>query len=157
MKLTKEYLTTLSSEIRKKEIIQEYIKCKLDIRYCIETYFTVLVGTTRKPFILFPHQVDMLNSYEQYSNNLTQKSRQMGLTTGTSAWSAHKVIFNNNYKIVIISKTQKDSKDFLRLIKDILNEARDNFPWLVPNYMEGYNNKESITLTNGSLIKAESA
>src|ERR1035437_6792799 len=154
MKLTKKYLDTLNPERKREEIFFEYLKCKNDLRYCIETYFTVLSGTKRIPFILFPHQVDTLNAFEEFTNCISMKSRQMGLTTFTAAYLSTLVIFNNNHKCLIISKTLTDSKDFLKIVKDTLNDARANYPWLIPNYQKGYDNKESFILTTGSSVKA---
>ena len=156
-KLTKEYLDTLSPEHKKNIILHEYIKCKFDIKYCIETYFTVMKGVNRVPFVLFPHQIETLKAYETYNNNITLKARQLGFTTFTAAWTAHKVMFKNNYKVILVSKTKTDSKIFLKEIKDTLDNARNDYPWLVPDYAEGYNNKESFTLVTGSLVKAEAA
>ena len=158
MQLTKEYLFTLPPAIRKLEILKEYIKCKQDIKYCIETYFTILVGSQRIPLKLFPYQRDVIDAYENYTLNITSKTRQTGFSTLTSCYLVHKIIFNNFFKVVVISKTLKDSKDFLKMIKDILNDAREKFPWLIPGYEEpGGNRQESITLSTGSLVKAEAA
>lgn len=157
MELTKEYLSTLSKEEKNEKILYEYIKCRTNIQYCIETYFTVMKGVQRVPFILFPHQVRLLHAYESYSNVISIKSRQLGFTTFTAIYIAHKLIFNNNFKVILVSKTQTDAKIFLKEIKDAIDLARDAYPWLVPNYLAGYNNKESFTLTTGSLVKAEAA
>lgn len=157
MKLTKEYLATLTTEQRKEQIIYEYIKCREDIQYCIETYFTVMKGVDRVPFLLFPHQENLLHAYESYNNVITIKSRQLGFTTFTSAFIAHKTIFKNNFKVILVSKTKTDAKIFLKEIKDTLDIARESYPWLIPNYLPGYNNKESFTLITGSMVKAEAA
>lgn len=156
MKLTKEYLATLPADKRQQKILKEYIKCKNDFKYCIETYFTVLAGTKRTPFKLFPHQEEILYAYQNFINCISLKTRQMGFTTFTSAYVACLSIFENNHKTLLISKTLDDSKDFLKLIKDILNEAREDYPWLVPEYQKGYDNKISFTLATGSLVKASS-
>ena len=56
--LTLDYLKTLSPEQRQKAVIQEFVKCKKDPVYCIETYFTVMDAAkgARVPFKLYPHQ-----------------------------------------------------------------------------------------------------
>lgn len=156
MRLTKEYLATIPVSDRRDIILKEYIRCKFDLKYCIETYFTVLAGNKRIPFDLFPHQIDAFNAYEEFSYVISLKSRQMGLSVFTAVYCAAKVVFNNNFKILLLSKTMTDSKGFLKLIKDMLDEARMDYPWLVPDYLLNYNNKESFTLTTGSMIKAES-
>lgn len=156
-KLSKEYLAKFKPEVASRKILKELIKCKIDVRYCIETYFTVLAGNKRIAFKLFPHQVEMLHDYMNYTNCISLKTRQMGFTTFTAAYLAHLCIFENNNKCLIISKSKSDSKEFLKLIKDTLYEARLDYPWLVPDYQKGYDNKESFMLTTGSSVKAESA
>lgn len=156
MKLTKQYLKSLPIDKRKKAILREYYKCSKDIFYTIETYFTVLAGTKgRIPFILYPHQRDSISGFEAYTNSLLMKTRQMGLTTVTAVYIAFKIIFNNNFKVPIISKDMGSAKEFLKEIKDMLDTAREDYPWLVPDYLPGYNNKQNFILTNGSLVKAE--
>lgn len=155
MPLKIDYLKTLSPADRKKEILLEYYKCSNDLKYCIENYFTVLAGKERIPFKLYPHQIDSVNSYEAYTNSILMKTRQMGLTTVTAVYVAVKSIFNNNFKTVIISKDFTSAKEFLKEIKDMLDTARKDYPWLVPDYKPGYNNKQNFILANGSLVKAE--
>lgn len=157
--LTKEILVDLklkNPNEYKKEVFKEFYKCSNDGKYTIETYFTVMAGTTRIPFKMFPHQHETFEAYEEYTNNLSMKTRQMGFTTFTSAYIAWILCTKNNYKVCLISKTMRDSKDFLKNIKDILDEARKDYPWLVPDYAKGYNNKESFMLVNGSLVVAQS-
>lgn len=157
MKITDKYLKTLSPEIAKQTILKEYFKCSTNWLYMIETYFTVMADTTRVPFILYPHQVVTLEAYLTYTNNILMKTRQMGLTTFSSAYAACELLFENNHKSLIISKTKEDAKAFLKTIKDILDNAREECTWLICDYEKNYNNKESFMLKNGSFIKAESA
>lgn len=162
--LTFKLLKSMTPAERSVAIFKEKIKCSLDFKYLIETYFTVDAGGTRKSFVLYPHQIKALKAYIKYPNNITMKTRQMGFTTFTSAYVAACMISSNNFKTLIISKEMNSSKDFLKNIKDILDNSRkltrlgenDNAPsWLIPDYKEGYNNKESFELDNGSYAKAQ--
>jgi len=155
MILTNEVLLKLKPEDKRKEIFKEYYQCSIDGRYCIENYFTVMSKLKRVPFKLFPHQIDTYNAFEKYTNCISMKSRQMGFTTFTSAYIAWKICTVNNFKVLIVSKTMPAAKEFVKIIKDILDEARKNYPWLICDYLKGYNNKESFHLTNGSIVKAE--
>jgi len=162
--ITLELLKDMSPQERGTAIFKEKIRCALDFKYLIETYFTVDAGGTRRPFKLYPHQRIALKAYLKYPNNITMKTRQMGFTTFTSAFVAACMITSNNFKTLIISKEMTSSKDFLKNIKDILDNARkmtrlgdsdDSLSWLIPEYKEGYNNKESFELDNGSYVKAQ--
>lgn len=162
--LTLEVLKAMSPSERGKAIFKEKIKCAMDFKYMIETYFTVDAGGTRKAFKLYPHQKTALKAYLKYPNNITMKTRQMGFTTFTSAFVAACMVTSNNFKTLIISKEMGSSKDFLKNIKDIIDNAKrmtrlgeneDAPSWLIPDYKEGYNNKESFELENGSYVKAQ--
>jgi len=154
-KLTKELLLSLSETDQITAVIKEYNKCRKDAKYCIETYFTVVdkLGN-RSPFKLYPHQIEALISYQKFSNNITMKTRQMGFTTFTAAYILWKMIFNNNYLIDIISKSQKDSAKFIKDIRGILYEVTQNFPWLCESIL--VDNVMKLGLDNGSEVYGES-
>jgi len=153
-KLTKEYLSTLTQEQQFKAIVKEYAKCRKNPQYCIETYFTV-VGRTgeRVSFELYPHQIDALDSYLKYNNNISLKTRQMGFTTFTAAFILFMMIFNNNYLVDIISKTQKDAIKFVKDIKGIAYEVIKNYPWLLRSMNE---TQMRVELPNNSIVYGES-
>jgi hypothetical protein len=152
------YLNGLDAKTRKVEQLKEYIKCKNDGKYFIEHYLSVQAKSDRQPFVLFPHQVKTFDAYESFTNNITMKTRQMGFTTFTSAYIVWKILFNNYFKVVIISKGLNDSKEFLKMIKAMIADAKKNYPWMICDYVNpGGNKAETITLTNGSFIKAEAA
>lgn len=162
--LTLELLKGMTPAERSIAIFREKVKCTLDFKYMIETYFTVDAGGSRRAFKLYPHQRTALKAYIKFPNNITMKTRQMGFTTFTSAFVAACMVTSNNFKTLIISKEMSSSKDFLKNIKDILDNARkmtrlgdseDALSWLIPEYKEGYNNKESFELDNGSYVKAQ--
>lgn len=162
--LTTQKLMSLSPEAKKEAIYKERIKCASDYKYLIETYFTVDAGGDIKNFILYPHQIDALNSYLSFQNNITMKTRQMGFTTFTSAFITAELINNSNFKCLIISRTSKEAMDFVKKVKDILDNARkmtkisnhkDSKSWLIPEYKDGYNNKTEFHLSNGSLCSSQ--
>lgn len=155
MKLTKEYLLTLENNqrIKEQEIFKEFYNCKVNPRYCIETYFSVVAGANRVPFKLFPHQIKTLDSYEKYQNVITMKTRQMGFTTFTGAWIAWNMMTKNNFHVLIISKRLDDTKKFIAEIKAIIDEVVKEYPWLCRGYVDGHNNKTYFKLekTNSTL------
>lgn len=162
--ITTEYLMSLPRDKRKEVIQKERIKCAIDYKYLIETYFTVDSAGSTVKFKLYPHQITALQSYIDYSNNISMKSRQMGFTTFTSAFAAAEMINNSGYKIVIISKEQNSAIEFVRKIKEILDNARNmtrisknpgSVSWLIPEYEDGYNNKKAFRLINGSFAEGQ--
>lgn len=153
---TKEYLLTLSIFERRDIITREYAKCMLDGEYFIEEYLTVEAKEGRVPFKLYPHQHDTYASYEKYYNNISMKTRQMGFTSFTSAYVCKEINFNADYRCLIISKTMTDARDFLKKIKDMLEDAHNKYPWLISDFRDGYNNKESFMLKNNSFVRVES-
>lgn len=163
-RLTTEKLLKMTPDERNQAIFLEKYKCSLSYKYLIETYFNVPQAPKEIPFVLMPHQVEALEAYIKYPNNITMKTRQMGFTTFTSAFIACELIMKNNFKALIISKEQRSSMDFLKNIKDILDQTRrmtrlsndKNAPsWLIPDYKEGYNNKQSFEIENGSSVQAQ--
>ena len=163
-RLTTAKLLAMHPDERQKAILVEKYKCSISTKYLIETYFLVPQAPSEIPFVLMPHQKEALEDYIKFPNNITMKTRQMGFTTFTSAFIAAELIMNNNFSALIISKEQRSSMDFLKNIKDILDQTRKmtkigtgkNDPsWLVPDYKEGYNNKQSFELENMSKVQAQ--
>jgi len=144
MKLTKEYLATVAPDKLKETIFLEYAKCWRDPKYCIETYFTVMSGMKEIPFKLYPHQIDSLEAYEKFTNNILMKTRQMGLTTFSAAYVAWNIMTKNNFKVLLISKSMNDAQKFLADITRIIDRCQLNYPWLMPQYLE--KNKRKIIL-----------
>ncbi len=155
--LTVAFLKTLDPETRQKTIIKEFVKCKKDPIYCIETYFTVLDSAkgARVPFKLYPHQKRAVRDFEEYSSNLTMKTRQMGFTAVSSAYVAFYMITKQNQIINALAQEKKTSRKFLRQVRETLDNARKTAPWLVSDYVFNNNGKDSFTLKTGCIITAE--
>lgn len=136
-----------------KEIIKsEYKKCFDDPIYFFKKYVKITHqkrGTI--PFALYPFQEDALNSFHKNKFNIILKSRQMGISTLVAAHSLWIMTFHENKNILVISLTQDTAKEVVTKVKF----AYDNLPgWLkVPSIED---NKLSLKLKNGSLIKAAS-
>ncbi len=158
MGLTLEYLSKLDKNKRTEETLLEYIKCKNDFQYMIENYFTVNEPTLsiRVPFVLYPHQIQALKDFKESRYNLTMKSRQMGFTTISQAYVACFMATNKNKEISALATKLKTSRKFLKGVKDFLNDARKRAPWLIPDYADDDNGKDSFSLKNKSHISAES-
>lgn len=154
MKITKDYLKTLSDEDKRKAVLKEYYKCSLDPKYTIETYFTVQAGLNIIPFKLFPHQAEALEAYEKYTYSITMKTRQMGFTTFTAAYIAWNIMTKNNFKVLLISKAMNDSQKFLEDIVRIIDQCQRDNPWLMPQY-HTKNKRKIIMAGTGSSVEAQ--
>lgn len=155
--LTLDYLKTLSPEQRQKAVIQEFVKCKKDPVYCIETYFTVMDAAkgARVPFKLYPHQQRAVRDFEENALCITMKTRQMGFTAVSSAYVAFYMATKQNQTINALAQEKKTSRKFLRQVRETLDQARKTAPWLIADYMFNNNGKDSFTLKTGCIITAE--
>jgi hypothetical protein len=155
--LTLTYLNSLDPITKQKEILSEFIKCKRDPVYTIQTYFTVLDASKgqRVPFTLYPHQIRAVNDYENYSLNITMKTRQMGFTAISAAYVAFYMCTKQNQVINALAQEKKTSRKFLRQVRETLDNARKTAPWLVADYVFNNNGKDSFTLKTGCIITAE--
>lgn len=170
-KLTTEYLATIKDlSLRKKIILKEFIKCRKDPIYCIETYFILADAETGKKesVKLYDFQKKAILEYESYNYNLTMKSRQMGFTTVSCLYCAWYMLCKQNMVVNALANKLKTSRKFLLTVRMMLDEARkqtilpetkgtkEEVSWLVSNYEENNNAKESFGLVNGTRIQAES-
>ena len=104
------------------------------------------------PFNLYPFQEDALKTLIHNDYNIILKSRQLGITTLTSAYSLWLMIFHSDKNILCISITQETSKEIVTRVRF----ANDNLPtWLKVACVE--DNRLSLRLKNGSQIKAVSS
>jgi hypothetical protein len=155
--LTLSYLNTLTPLDRQDAILREFIKCKRDPIYCIQTYFTVLDAAKgqRVPFMLYPHQVKAIRAFEEHPTNMTMKTRQMGFTAVSSAYVAWYMCTKQHQVINALAQEKKTSRKFLRQVRETLDYARTIAPWLVADYAHNNNGKDSFTLKTGCIITAE--
>lgn len=157
-KLTQAYLATLTPRDRQAAIVHEFLRCQADPIYCIETYFTVVEpnGAKRVPFKLYPHQLRAIADFEDYRYNISMKSRQMGFTTVSSAYTAWYMATKSGQITNALANKLKTSRKFLKTVRDFLDDARKQYPWLIADYVHNNNGKDSFGLKTGCVIVAES-
>lgn len=103
-------------------------------------------------FELYPFQEKALQDFVDNSLNIVLKSRQMGISTLTAAYSLWLMTFHNDKNILCISITQETAKEIVTKVRF----ANDNLPsWLKVPCVE--DNRLSLRLKNGSQIKAVSS
>ncbi len=137
-----------------REIIkQEYKKCIEDPIYFMKKYVKIqhpIRGTVG--FELYPFQEKALQDFVDNQLNIVLKSRQMGISTLTAAYSLWLMTFHNDKNILCISITQETAKEIVTKVRF----ANDNLPsWLKVPCVE--DNRLSLRLKNGSQIKAVSS
>lgn len=137
----------------KDAIKAEFQKCSTDYVYATKKYLKIEHPMKGKiPFHLFPFQERTLSELQNHRFNIILKSRQMGISTLLAADSLLKMLFNENFKILVIATTQDVARNLVHKVKVM----HDNAPvWLRGEVVD--NNKLSISFKNGSSIKAVSS
>jgi len=155
--LTLEYLGTLDDRTRTEVVLKEYIKCIRDPLYTIKNYFPISDPATglESLFNPYPYQERAIKSFEEFSYNLTMKTRQTGLTTVSQAYVAWYMATKKKKVVNALAQEKKTSRKFLKGVREFLDGARKKAPWLIPDYIVGNDAKESFGLVNGSTILAE--
>jgi hypothetical protein len=134
-------------------IREEYKRCLSDPIYFMKKYVKIqhpLRGTIS--FDLYPFQEESLKNLVDFDYNIILKSRQMGITTLTSAYALWLMIFHSDKNILCISIKQETSKEIVTRVRF----ANNSLPsWLKIPCIE--DNRLSLRLKNGSQIKAVSS
>lgn len=144
----------MSDNTNIRELIrEEYKKCLTDPIYFMKKYVKIqhpIRGTI--PFALYPFQEKALRDLVDFDYNIILKSRQMGITTLTSAYALWLMIFHKDKNILCISIKQETSKEIVTRVRF----ANNNLPsWLKVKCLE--DNRLSLRLENGSQVKAVSS
>jgi len=137
-----------------KDVIrQEFVKCAQDPVYFMKKYYWIQHPQRgRIQFGLYPFQEKVLNLFRNNSYCITNKSRQLGISTLVSAYSLWLMLFNKDKNILVIATKQETAKNMVTKVRF----AYDNLPsWLRIKAVE--DNKLSLRLLNGSQVKAVSA
>jgi hypothetical protein len=157
------------------QISEEYLKCLLDKShiYMIENYLKTYDLTTRRfvPFNLFPKQKEFINALAEFEQNIATKPRQAGITTTASAFIACILALadaDSPETVLIVANRLDLSRLFLKKIKEFLLQLPRWF-WGDEYYSIDIRseknkkkifleeNKDSLTLINGCIVKAISS
>lgn len=141
------------SEEYKKIIKIEYLKCLQDPVYFMKKYCWIQNPIKGKvKFNLYPFQEDTLKQLKDNRFNIINKSRQMGISTLTAAFSLWMILFHKDKNILVIATKQDVAKNLVTKVRVMF----ENTPsWMKVTDTE--NNKLSLRLANGSQIKAASS
>lgn len=131
-----------------KEQAAEYLKCKNDPEYFLESYVKITdVDYSTIPFKMYDYQKRMLQNYHRHRFNINLLSRQSGKTTIVSGYALHHVLFAERKNVKILANKLDTAKGILDRIKKIYELLPR---WLQQGILSW--NAESIELENYSII-----
>jgi len=144
----------MSEQQNIKEILkQEYIKCATDPGHFMRKYCHIQHPQRgRVLFNLYPFQDKVLKLWKENPYSIVLKSRQLGISTLAAGYSLWLMTFYKDKNVLCIATKQETARNMVTKVKFMY----DNLPsWLKVGADE--NNKLSLRLSNGSIIKATSA
>lgn len=134
----------------KQIIAEEYKKCASDPIHFMKKYCMIQHPVRGKiPFHLYPFQEKTLTQFHENRFNIILKSRQTGISTLSAGFSLWKMLFNEDFNILVIATKQEVAKNLVTKVR-VMHE-------LLPSWLKGSSiedNKLSLRLANGSQIKA---
>jgi hypothetical protein len=134
----------------KQAIKQNYVKCVKDPIYFINQYCIIQHPQRGKiKFKLYPFQKDVLKEYQEHDYNVILKSRQLGISTLSAAYSLWLMLFHNDKNVLCIATTKDTAKNLVTKVRIMY----DGLPAWLKTAMDE-NNKLSLRFKNGSQIKA---
>jgi hypothetical protein len=131
------------------ELIEEYMKCKEDIYYFIDTYFMIVVEDGLEHMILRDYQREMIDNMLNGRFTLACMSRQSGKTETLRAFLIWYILFNDFKTVAIVANKLDTAMEIIGK----LQISYQNLPlWLQLGVTEF--NKGSFVLENNSRLFA---
>lgn len=140
----------------REQVIIEYKKCMKSTPYALKTYLQTFDNTVSRyvPLELFQDQVNLINDYEEFNENIALKYRQAGVSTVTAAWASKRLAFANKNKpekVLIIANKLDTSMEFANKIRNFMEQ----WPaWVSIGFAPEKNSARHFKLTNGCEVKA---
>jgi intein/homing endonuclease len=142
-------------ELLKQRIREEYQRCSQDCVYFFKKYAIIQHPTKGKiNFNLYQFQEDVLPQLEEYRYNIVLKGRQLGLSTLTAGFALWKMIFNDDFKVLVIATTQDVAKELVSKVQLMYEKLP---VWLRKTAKKDVFNKLELSFQNGSKINAVSS
>ena len=138
------------------EQLLEYAKIIKDTPYALRTYLQTYDNTQKKyvPMDLFPDQIQLIQDYENYNENITKKYRQAGVTTVTAAWLSKKLQLakpENPERILIIANKRDTAIEMANKVRHFIDQWPE---WINVGFSPDKNSESRFRLNNGSEVKA---
>tara|TARA_R110000822_G_scaffold128195_31_gene263981 strand:- start:1498 stop:3099 length:1602 start_codon:yes stop_codon:yes gene_type:complete len=139
-----------------KQIIrEEYKRCAIDCIHFFRKYGIIQHPKRGKiHFDLYDFQEVTLDQFQKHRYTIVLKGRQLGLSTLAAAYALWKMIFTDDFKVLVIATTQDVAKELLLKVQLMYL----NLPvWIRKTAQKDVFNKLELTFQNGSAIKAVSS
>jgi hypothetical protein len=134
----------------KTEQVAEIVKCGRDPVYFMKNYARIQHPKRGLiPFDTYDFQDDCVKAFEEHRFNIVLKSRQLGLSTVTAAYSVWYALFKKDKNILVIATKLQTAMNFIKKVRTMI----EGLPkWLLLTKFEP--TKQQIRFTNGSTITA---
>lgn len=131
--------------------IKEIVKCGSDASYFISKYVKISHPTKGQlPFKTFPYQDRCLKAFQSHRFVITNKSRQLGLSTLSAAYSLWMALFQKEKNVLVIATRLEVAKNFIKKV----NGMYDSLPnWLVMPQIKA-RSVRYLEFSNGSKVQA---
>lgn len=136
--------------LSRQQQVAEILKCGKDPVYFMKEYTKIqhpVKGLI--PFETYDFQDDCVKQFQDSRFNIVLKSRQLGLSTVTAAYSLWMALFKKDKNILVIATKLPTAMNFIKKVKTMLDSLP---PWLLLTKYEP--TKQAIRFTNGSTITA---
>jgi len=138
------------------EQLKEYARIIRDTPYALKTYLQTYDNTQKKyvPLELFPDQIQLLNDYEKYNDNITRKYRQAGVTTVTAAWISKKLQTAKKEqpeRVLIVANKKDTAVEMANKVRHFLEQWPE---WMNVGFSPDKNSESRFKLNNGCEVKA---
>ena len=140
----------------KLEQLKEYAKIIKDAPYALKTYLQTYDNTQKKyvPLELFPDQIQLIQDYENYNENITRKYRQAGVTTVTAAWISKKLQTakeSEPERVLLIANKRDTAVEMANKVRHFIEQWPE---WINVGFSPDKNSESRFRLNNGCEVKA---
>lgn len=137
--------------LNRQDQVNEILKCGTDPLYFINRYVKISHPDRGiVPFKTYPFQEDCVRAYLEHRFVIVNKSRQLGLSTVSAAYSLWLALFQKEKNILVIATKAKTAMLFIRKIKGMLKLLPQ---WLLITTIKG-ESMQHLEFKNGSRIEA---
>ena len=142
--------------LSREQLLLEYSKCMKNTPYALRTYLSTYDNTQSKyvPLELFPDQINLVEDYEEYNENIALKYRQAGVSTVTAAWASKRLVFamkTKPEKILIIANKLDTAVEMANKIRSFIEQWPS---WVGVGFSPDKNAARHFKLSNGCEVKA---
>jgi phage FluMu gp28-like protein len=142
--------------LSKEQLMLEYARCMKNTPYALKTYLQTYDNTVQKyvPLELFSDQINLINDYDTYDENIALKYRQAGVSTATAGWISKVVAFARKEKpekVLIIANKLDTAIEMANKVRAFIGQWP---PWVKIDFTPEKNAARHFKLNNGSEVKA---